>query len=116
MEFFSSLFPSKNINKGIKLLKKLQDNLGDFNDLRVQEEYLLQISKELSVTQEQTNRTLVAIGSLIGALEREREMIKDAFAETFLEFTSQENRNLFKELFTLKNSRVLNEDTGNIQQ
>ncbi|MBT8371362.1 MAG: CHAD domain-containing protein, partial [Deltaproteobacteria bacterium] len=47
MEFFSSLFPRKKINVLIDQLKKLQDNLGDFNDLCVQEEYLLNISREM---------------------------------------------------------------------
>ena len=45
MEFFSSLFPRKKINVLIEQLKKLQDNLGDFNDLCVQEEYLLNIPR-----------------------------------------------------------------------
>jgi len=47
MEFFSSLFPRKKINVLIEQLKKLQDNLGDYNDLCVQEEYLLNITKEI---------------------------------------------------------------------
>ena len=81
------------------MLKKLQDNLGDFNDLRVHEEYLLEISKELPVPQIQKNKTLISIGSLIGELERERETVKNAFAETFIDFASPENRHLFRELF-----------------
>ncbi|MBN2061444.1 MAG: CHAD domain-containing protein [Deltaproteobacteria bacterium] len=104
MEFFSSLFHSSKINHGIRLLKKLQDNLGDFNDLRVQEEYLIEITKELPLNHKNTNKTLVAIGSLIGALERERGMIKTSSAETFMDFVSHENRDLFRKLFTSKTS------------
>jgi len=99
MEFFSSLFARKKINVLIAQLKKLQDNLGDFNDLWVQEEYLLNITKELSTTQRQLKKTLVAIGSLVGTLGRERQMVKDAFAETFTDFASPENKKLFQELF-----------------
>ena len=99
MEFFSSLFARKKINVLIEQLKKLQDNLGDFNDLCVQEEYLLNITKELPATHRQLKKTLVAIGSLVGTLGRERQIVKDAFAETFTDFASQGNKELFKELF-----------------
>ncbi len=102
MEFFSSLFPRKKINVLIEQLKKLQDNLGDFNDLCVQEEYLLNITKKLPATHQQLKKTLVAIGSLIGTLDRERQAVKDAFAKTFTDFASPANRKLFRELFTLK--------------
>ena len=99
MEFFSSLFPRKKINVLIEQLKKLQDNLGDFNDLCVQEEYLLNITTELPATHRRLKKTLVAIGSLVGTLGRERQMVKDALAETFTDFASPENKELFQELF-----------------
>ena len=102
MEFFSSLFSRKKINVLIEQLKKLQDNLGDFNDLCVQEEYLLNITKELPATHRQLKKTLVAIGSLVGTLGRERQMVKDAFAETFTDFASPGNKELFQELFKSK--------------
>ena len=102
MEFFTSLFPRKKINVLIKQLKKLQDNLGDFNDLRVQEEYLLNIIKELPATQRQLKTTLVAIGSLVGALGRERRMVKETFADTFTDFASTGNKELFQKLFASK--------------
>jgi CHAD domain-containing protein len=102
MEFFSSLFARKKINVLIAQLKKLQDNLGDFNDLCVQEEYLLNVTTELPATHPQLKKTLVAIGSLVSALGRQRQMVKDAFAETFTDFASPENKKLFQELFASK--------------
>jgi CHAD domain-containing protein len=102
MEFFSSLFARKKINVLIAQLKKLQDNLGDFNDLCVQEEYLLNVTTELPATHPQLKKTLVAIGSLVSALGRQRQMVKDAFAETFTDFASPENKKLFQELFDSK--------------
>jgi len=102
MEFFSGLFPRKKINVLIEQLKKLQNNLGDFNDLCVQEEYLFNITKKLPATHQQLKKTLVAIGSLIGTLDRERQTVKDAFAKTFIDFASSKNQGLFRELFTLK--------------
>jgi len=100
MEFFCSLFLRKKINILIEQLKKLQDNLGDFNDLCIQQEYLLKITKELPASHQQTKKTLVAIGSLIGTLDRERQQIKDAFANTFTDFASPTNQKLFRELFS----------------
>ena len=102
MEFFSSLFPPKKINRLIEQLKKLQNNLGDFNDLCVQEEYLLSITKKLPSTHQQLKKALVAIGSLIGTLNIERQEAKDAFAKTFTGFASPVNKNLFRELFASK--------------
>jgi len=102
MEFFSSLFPRKKINVLIEQLKKLQNNLGDFNDLCVQEEYLLSITKKLPTTHQQLKKILLAIGSLIGTLDRERQTVKDAFAKTFIDFASPVNRKLFRELFASK--------------
>lgn len=102
MEFFSSLFPRKKINVLIEQLKKLQGNLGDFNDLCVQEDYLFNITKKLPTTHQQFKKTLVAIGSLIGTLDRERQTVKDAFAKTFIDFASPTNRKLFRELFASK--------------
>jgi len=99
MEFFSSLFPPKKINTLIDQLKKLQDNLGDFNDLRIQREYLLNIIEELPIAHQQSKKTLAAIGSLIGALVNEKQAVKDAFAKTFTDFTSPANQGLFRELF-----------------
>jgi CHAD domain-containing protein len=99
MEFFASLFPRKKINALIRQLKNLQDNLGDFNDLCVQQEYLLNVVAELPASQQQVKKTLVAIGSLIETLEEEKKAVKDAFARTFTDFAAPANQKLFQELF-----------------
>jgi CHAD domain-containing protein len=100
LEFFSSLFPRKKVTVLIEQLKKLQDNLGDFNDFCVQEEYLLKIAEELPATDQQSKKTLVAIGSLIGTLAREKQAAKDAFAKTFTDYASPPNQTSFRKLFT----------------
>ena len=102
MEFFSSLFPRAKINTLIGQLRKLQDNLGDFHDICVQQEYLLNICDELPIIDRQSKKALVAIGSLIETLDGEKKIVKDAFAETFTEFESPENSRLFQKLFAKK--------------
>ena len=107
MEFFSSLFPRKKINLLIAQLKALQDNLGDFNDLCVQEEYLLNIAENLPATHRKSKKVQVAIGSLIGALDREKQSIKDAFAKTFTDYASSSNKQAFSELFASKQKETV---------
>ncbi len=116
MEFFSGLFPFKKIDALIMQLKKLQDNLGVFNDLRFQEEQLLNITKELPVIKGQSDKTLMAIGSLFGTLGRERKTVKDVFAKTFMDFASLANKELFQDLFASQTSRVSHDNIGRIQQ
>lgn len=100
MEFFASLFHPEAINSLIDQLKRLQDNLGDFNDLRVQEEYLLNVSKQLSASRGQTEKIFLAIGSLVGALAEDRKFVRSAFAKTFADFSAPSNRELFENLFS----------------
>jgi len=103
MEFFASLFHPETMTTLIEQLKRLQDNLGDFNDLRVQEEYLMTVATQLPVARaEGSERIFLAIGSLIGALAGDRKIIRNAFAETFADFAAPANKELFQNLFTVQ--------------
>ena len=102
MEFFSSLFSHEKMNALIMQLKKLQNKLGDFNDLCVQQDYLLNISEKLPATNKKNKRVLVSIGSLIGALDGEMRIIKKSLFKTFTKFASPTNERLFRELFAPK--------------
>jgi len=98
LEFFASLFPREKVDVVIQQLKKLQDLLGRFNDLRIQEEYLLSVAGELPRRGKTRTRTLLAIGSLIGTLDREKQTAKEAFAKTFNGYASLANQELFQKL------------------
>jgi len=99
LECFSRLFPPRKIRGQIGKLKKLQDLLGSYNDLRVQERYLLDVARELRETGRQGENTSLAVGSLVGTLNREKQALLGAFAETFAEFASPANRKTFRALF-----------------
>lgn len=99
LEFFSRLFPQKIIRGLIGQLKKLQDILGEFNDFRVEEQHLQDIAGELAEDDSRSIKTAAAIGSLIKALEREKQTAKKAFAKTFSDYASASNRKVFRELF-----------------
>ncbi|RLC00890.1 MAG: hypothetical protein DRH34_10105 [Deltaproteobacteria bacterium] len=102
MEFFSSLFPRKRIKILIKQLKKLQNNLGSLNDMYVQEKHLMYIALEMPAPDQKSKRTLMAIGSLIGTLNRKKQVYKNMFPKTFEDFAAPPNKKTFNELFMSK--------------
>ena len=104
MEIFSSLFPRKKISRLIKQLKILQDNLGEFNDLAVQQEQLLEIAGELPVIDKPSKMALVATGYLVETMARRQRNVKAGFAKTFARFSSINNQELYQELFKYKDS------------
>jgi CHAD domain-containing protein len=106
MEFFVSLFPRQKMNAVIAQMKNMQDQLGKFNDLRIQETYLLNVAKELPADHEQMKNTLLAIGSLIGALDRERQRVKKACSRAFSDFALPANQKRFRKLLVSKPKRI----------
>lgn len=107
IEFFASLFPAKKIRQLIDQLKRLQDNLGDFNDLSVQQEYLLNIAEELPIGNKESRRALIATGSLVESLANRQRQVQEDFAETFTNFASPENQELYQQLYAGKERRAV---------
>lgn len=103
IEFFESLYPPDKVSVLVSQLKKLQDNLGEFNDLSVQQAYLINLTEQLPLNQEHNRqsvaRALVATGSLVNSLSLRREEVRSHFAETFAQFASTQNQDLVRELF-----------------
>ncbi|KAA3659149.1 MAG: CHAD domain-containing protein [Calditrichaeota bacterium] len=100
MEFFESLYPEHEIKYLIKQLKKLQDNLGDFNDLAVQQDTLRTfIERHIQAGEKNQLGQAVAIGGLIAALHDRQITVRAEFQKTFATFASEKNVALFKNLF-----------------
>ncbi len=82
LEFFRSLYPEREIGAVVGALKALQDNLGDFNDLSVQQGAMRGFADELAAAGEDV-ATLLALGQLITGLARrqgeERLRFRDQF-------------------------------------
>jgi len=112
MEFFASLFPPQKISILIRQLKQLQNNLGDFNDFCVQEEYLLHVGREMPLRTKAARDALIAIGCLVGTLHQRREQVKSEFAGAFNQFASKENETLFIELFAPKKNKKSHKEGG----
>jgi len=102
LEFFSSLFPADRIGILVKHSKKLQENLGDFNDLFVQQKALRDYLEKQVPKSSEAIDIAAAIGGLITNLSRKKQEVRQVFSETFKQFDHQENNRLFLELFTDK--------------
>ena len=99
LEFFTSLFPEDQMKMLVKQLKQLQENLGDFNDLSVQQDFLI---KHLETLRPPAARVVIiaaATGGLITRLHMTQRQVRSQFLSVFSEFSAPENRERFKTLF-----------------
>ena len=80
-------------------LKRLQDNLGEFTDLAVQQEALLALADQLTLEDPDVPHALIASGALIGVLARRQEAVRAEFAATFTKFATRANQKRYRHLF-----------------
>ena len=99
MEFFQSLYPSGEIKELIRVLKTLQDNLGNFQDYEVQVITLKIFSHQMVAEGTVPPDTLLAMGMLIDGLERRQHQAREEFAGRFAGFSQQKNQDRFRKLF-----------------
>lgn len=100
MEFFAPLFPASEFKPILKPLKRLQDNLGLFNDYSVQQETLQTFmtthrtgsrARDLSVAK--------SIGALIAILHQRQLQERARVMDNFAHFDSKAVRHSFRTLF-----------------
>ncbi len=101
LEFFASFFPKDKMDKLIGYMKKLQDNLGDFNDLSVQQQELMAYLNEVLPRSRRADRLLctAAIGGLIARLHSQQQGVRRKFASAFAVFAGKKNVRLYRDLF-----------------
>ncbi len=100
MEFFAPLFDAKSFKTIIKPLKKLQDNLGLFNDYSVQQEALLSFVSQHSNAQGRVDARIgMAAGGLIAVLDQRQRAERDRVIANFQQFDGPDIRHLFRSLF-----------------
>lgn len=95
MEFFRSLYEEDASRSLIGELKRLQDNLGEFNDLEVQQGTLRRFAHEMQDDGVAPADCLLAMGRLLGLLDERQARERRRFAECFERFDSERNRALF---------------------
>ena len=102
MEFFQSLYPRKKFLPLMKALKKLLNNLGDFQDLEVQankmKEFAHQMVEERSVPAD----TLLAMGMLVDDMLKNQRLARARFSDCFSDFATRENRKTLCQLLSCK--------------
>ncbi|MCB1800868.1 MAG: CHAD domain-containing protein [Gammaproteobacteria bacterium] len=99
IEFFRGLYPAEDLKGVVRTLKKLLDNLGEFQDKEVQAEHLRLLAAEFDPTQPGYRSALLAIGALVADSLRAQEAAHARFADRFAAFDSAENRARYKALF-----------------
>lgn len=100
LEFFESLFPADEMKEVIGHLKRLQDNLGDYNDMHVQQERLKGYISKLDPAAEEGRDGIAAAGGLISELYLKQREIRSEFHGRFEEFSGGEMKSLFDNLFS----------------
>jgi len=100
LEFFATLLPQTTAKALIGQLKSLQDNLGEFNDLCVQQVQLESFMSRIRTLPERSVETAAAVGGLIAALHQRQQEVRRAFAKVFREFADEKGVRLYRELFT----------------
>jgi CHAD domain-containing protein len=99
IEFFSTLYPDKEIQALVRQLKKLQDVLGVFNDLSVQQEMVAQILEKRRAESHRDLEIAAALGGLMQSLFEEQLALRRHFEDVFTRFSDPENSALFARLF-----------------
>lgn len=95
LEFFQSYYPARKMSFLIGHLKEFQDNLGEFNDLTVQQADLTRYMQTAKGTPAQG----AAIGGLLTAFHGRQVAVREDFHRRFEAFDSRENRALYGKLF-----------------
>jgi len=98
LEFFRSLFAREAVDEYLRHMKKLQNTLGDFNDLSVQKDMLGRQLQNLDPNNRASIATAAALGGLIVRLDMHQQEVRGQFEETFTAFASEENVQLMEQI------------------
>ncbi|MDY0389369.1 MAG: CHAD domain-containing protein [Desulfobulbus oligotrophicus] len=99
IEFFHSLYPQQDIEFLLRHLKRLQDVLGDFNDLAVQQKMLRDTRERLPVAGQRHLEQAVALDALMQSLREEQQKLRSHFVAAFARFDDSAVAEVFAALF-----------------
>jgi CHAD domain-containing protein len=97
LEFFRGLYDEAEIEPLVEQLKLLQDILGAINDVRVQQQRLLELAHRREL--EGRVETLLAMGRLAGALQQRQDRLRADLTGVFPSFAGAEGRSLYRAMF-----------------
>ncbi len=87
LEFFASLWDADEGKILVDQLKDLQDNLGEFNDLCVQQEMLRAALGELTARRKSALLEAASLGGLVAVLNARQQVVRGEFEATFAAFS-----------------------------
>ena len=88
LEFFRSLYGAARVSAFIRSLKRLQDDLGDYNDLEVQQGELHDTARELLAAGGADAPALLAAGRLVDRLESRQTAARRRLADEVARFAT----------------------------
>lgn len=96
LEFFSELIPTSDYETILKLLRRLQGRLGDFNDGSVQQQALLEYRHQ---TDRLDDATVLSLGGLVTALYQLQQQARSKIGQSLDEFSSMTTEAQMKRIF-----------------
>lgn len=104
LEMFAGLHEPAAVTAAVKELKKLQDNLGEFNDSTVQAEALRADAVALAEAGADAE-ALLAVGALVGRVAERHAAARAEFHDRFARFDSKKSRRRLAALTTTGSAR-----------
>jgi len=99
MEFFAPIFPGEKVLSLISVLKAFQDNLGEIQDLRVQQASLADFARQIEESGNAHPWTPEVITWLSAHQGKRQQAARAEFAIRFASFAAEDNRQRFRALF-----------------
>jgi CHAD domain-containing protein len=99
LEAYGSIYPDDDMGVLVAELKKLQENLGAFQDCEVQISSLQRFADLLDRRPGPTERAVRAMGRLTKRLARRQQRAREEFHDRFGRFDRRKNRDRFRRLF-----------------
>jgi CHAD domain-containing protein len=99
IEFFVSIYPEEAVKPLVKALKRLLDNLGEFQDLEVHADHLREFTGQMQAEGEVPLSTLLSMGGLVAGLLQRQVAAREVFDKRFKRFDVPEHRAAYRSLF-----------------
>ncbi|PIE44249.1 MAG: hypothetical protein CSA50_01325 [Gammaproteobacteria bacterium] len=105
LEYFTDIFAGKDYLKLIKMIKKLQSILGDFQDTTVQKEKMHQFSEQLAKDKTVGPDTFMLLGQMSERITGSHDELKNQFNELFPRLATPEVKQVIDSLSAIKVSQ-----------
>ncbi len=108
LEFFGELFPAEETAQIVKQLRRLQNRLGRFNDLSVQQQVLLKYRKQQrpeNGPRERSDSLSLSLGGLVAVLYQEQQIQRKRIHDALDAFCSRPVKKLFRHVFKAEPTR-----------